>query len=201
MPEPIRELPADYVMADRYLLTDQKVLMRLNLAALIPLFAMLVFMAVWQVIVGQLRVMGILPAPIFNIELPWWASLVVSLVIVLPLHELLHGLTIRYYGHPVKYGFKPQLGILYALAENALFRRREYIVILLMPIVVITLLGMAINALAGDGLAYTVALGVIFNAGGAIGDLWMTGIVLRYPARVIVKDETTGFSIFDRRNG
>lgn len=36
----------------------------------------------------------------------------------------------------------------------------------------------------------------IFNASGAIGDMWMTIIVLRYPAAAYVMDERDGLRLF-----
>jgi hypothetical protein len=47
-----------------------------------------------------------------------------------------------------------------------------------------------------DWAGYYVSLGVILNAGSAIGDLWMLLVVLRYPASAIVRDEEDGIRIY-----
>ncbi|MDX2161931.1 MAG: DUF3267 domain-containing protein [bacterium] len=197
MPNPVRELPAGYAVHRRYILTDRRLLLILNLAALIPLGAALLLMAVWQVIVGQLRAAGVAAPLALPFDPPWWLSLIGVLVVVLPLHELLHGIVMRHFGHRVRYGFKPSMGVLYALAENALFRRNEFLLVLLTPLTVITLAGMLLNLVMPESLTYTIALGVIFNAGGAVGDLWMTGVLLHYKKRVIVQDDAQGFTVYD----
>jgi hypothetical protein len=194
MPTPIHELPPDYVLSDRFTLEDRKLILRLNIAALIPLGIALVWMAVWQVIADRLR--GGPPLIQTDINIQWWVGVILLLIIVLPLHELLHGLAMALVGHRAKFGFKPELGVLYALAKDKYFRRDEYLFVLLTPLVVITLLGMAINLIGVSGLTLYVAIGVILNAGGAVGDLWMTALVLRFPRRAIIQDEDTGFSVF-----
>jgi hypothetical protein len=36
----------------------------------------------------------------------------------------------------------------------------------------------------------------VLNAGGAIGDLWMTGLALRYSSTALVRDEADSIRIF-----
>ena len=45
-------------------------------------------------------------------------------------------------------------------------------------------------------LAYYLAIAAVLNAGGAIGDLWSVGVLLRYPAQVLVRDEADRFRIY-----
>lgn len=189
---PIRELPADYTEALHYVLTEGRRLLWLNVAALVPLVIALLGMAVWWVVVMQLR------AGQAEVEgsLPWWVGIIGIFVIVLPLHELIHGIAIQSLGHRARYGFKPSVGVLYATADGALFRRNEYVVIALAPLIVITLLGMGLMLIAPGWLAYTIAMGVVLNAGGAIGDIWSVVLTLRYPASALVRDEGDGFRIY-----
>lgn len=196
--QPLHELPAGYTEYHRYVLTDQRLLLMLNLAALIPLALSLILMALWQaIVVGGLRSAGIVhPLPSGG-DIPWWLGVIIGFFVVLPFHELLHGIMIRRFGHRVKYGIKWEMGALYALAENALFRRNQYLIVLLTPITVITLLGLLLNLWLPDSWSYVVVLGVALNAGGAIGDLWMARILLRFPPHVIIRDDATGFTLFD----
>ena len=77
-----------------------------------------------------------------------------------------------------------------------MFRRNEYIAVALAPLTGITLLGMTLMLALPDALVYYAALGVAFNAGGAVGDLWAAVIVLRFPADALVRDEEDGFRVF-----
>jgi hypothetical protein len=57
---------------------------------------------------------------------------------------------------------------------------------------------MALMALLPDGVAYNIGLAVIFNAASAIGDLWMTAVVLRCPRSALVRDEMDSIRVFAR---
>ena len=105
-------------------------------------------------------------------------------------------MTIAWFGHQVRYGTKLSKGVLYATAENALFRRNEYLAVALAPLVGITLLAMMLMLIVPQGLAYYIGIAAVLNAGGAIGDLWSVGVLLRYPADVLVRDEADGFRIY-----
>lgn len=189
-PQPIHELPSDYDEVRHVQLTEDRLLLWLNVLSVIPIVAMLAVMAVWWVVVS----IGREPQP--DMPIPWWVALVAAIVIVLPLHELLHGVTIAYFGQRVRYGAKLSKGVLYATADQALFRRNEYLTVALMPLVGITLLVMVLMAFVPQWLAYYCGIAAVLNAGGAIGDLWSVGILWRYPAQALVRDEADGFRIY-----
>lgn len=187
---PIHDLPPDYVEVQHIELTDDKLLLRLNLLALIPLAIMLVFMGIWWWIASQINPPG-QPLPI-----PWWLALILVMLIVLPLHELFHGLVITAIGHQARYGMKLSKGVLYATADQALFRRREYLIVALAPLVGITLLAMLLMLIVPQWVGYYIGIGAVVNAGGAIGDLWAVKLLWPYPADALVRDEADGFRIF-----
>lgn len=189
-PQPIHELPPGYVEARHVRLTEDRLLFWLNVLSVIPIIVMLVLMAVWWAVVS----VGRAPGP--EAPVSWWVALVAAIVIVLPLHELLHGVTIAYFGQRVRYGAKLSKGVLYATADQALFRRSEYLTVALAPLVGITLLVMVLMALVPQWLAYYCGIAAVLNAGGAIGDLWSVGILWRYPASSLVRDEADGFRIY-----
>jgi hypothetical protein len=192
----IHELPPHYHEIKHVVLTEDKLLIRLNILALVPLLIMLVWMAIWWVIVSAGG-----RAPSVSIDIPWWLAIIAIILIVLPLHELLHGLTITAFGHQARYGMKLSKGVLYATSESALFRRNEYIAIALAPLVGITLAAMLLMLIVPQGLAYYVGIAAVLNAGGAIGDLWSTWLLLRYPSSVLVRDEADGFRIYAAGSG
>ena len=120
MPHPrtLQTLPIDYEEALYLSLTAGRRLLWLNLAAIgLLLVALVVF-------VGWLLLYHTLGAPLTIASLPDGMSRGVGLlmlVAVLPLHELLHGLAMSYYGHRPRYGVKPLKGVLYATADGAYF--------------------------------------------------------------------------------
>lgn len=191
---PIHELPPGCVEIKHLVLTDTRTLTMLNLLGLVPLIGGVLVMALYWSWIAPLR-----PSiPPLNAPLPDLLMIVLVFVITLPLHELIHGVAIRWAGHTPRYGMKLDKGVLYATAENALFRRDEYIVVALAPFMVISLFVLAILWVVPDGWVYWLSLAAALNAGGAIGDLWMTGVLLRFPRRVLVRDEADGFRVFDQ---
>jgi hypothetical protein len=190
--KPVITLPPNYQEVHYMSINERGVLVWLNFLSLVPLAisALLVFGAllVYNEELGAPLAVGSLPN-----SLP--APLGVALVlIVLPLHEWIHGLVIARCGHRPRYGVK--LFVLFATSDGALFRRDEFIRVALAPLVVITALGSLIMLFLPFGLAYWVALAVILNAGGAIGDLWMTAIALRYDSSALIRDEEDSMRIF-----
>ncbi len=190
---PLHDLPPGYVEREHLVATEPETLLRLAKWSLLPLAAALVGMALWAVLLARLR-------PGFEIGgQPFFASTALSLLLlvgVLPLHEAIHGLAILWTGHKPRFGMELNKGILYATADNALFRRREFVVIALAPLVVISA-GALLGTLLLPGSAYIpVTLAAALNANGAIGDLWMARAVLRYPPDMLVRDEQDGIRIF-----
>lgn len=196
--QPIHELPPDYHEVAYFTANEPRTLLWLNLLALLPLFIAFVGMNNWLEYVRGVR--G---------TLDWgaaWLDLVMiafALFGVLLLHEWLHGIAIMWYGHKARYGAKTapigrlQIPImLYATTDNGLFRRHEFIVIALTPLIAITILGMALGFILPDRWHFYLSLAVALNAGGAIGDMWMTGIVLHYPPSTLVRDEADSIRIF-----
>ena len=85
-------------------------------------------------------------------DVGWWAVAVNILVVVglgtafIVPHEWLHGLAIRYYGGEARYGVGVAHFILpyaYATTEHE-FTRNQFIVVLLTPLVVLTLVGVPV---------------------------------------------------------
>jgi hypothetical protein len=192
--DPIRELPPGYQEVRYMSINERGVLLWLNLLSLVPLAisGLIVFGAllVYHEELGSPLVISGLPASI-----PAALGLAVVLI-VLPAHEWIHGLVIAHCGHKPRYGVK--LFVLFATSDGALFRRDEFIRIALAPLAVVTAAGGLVMLFLPFGLAYWVGLAIILNAGGAIGDLWMTATVLRYDSSALIRDEEDSMRIFAR---
>lgn len=135
----------------------------------------------------------------------WWTDalnvliiVILGTVFIIP-HEWLHGLAIRYYGGEPRYGVGVAHFILpyaYATTDHE-FSRNQFIVVLLTPLVVLTLVGVPLMVVFEWGwLIVPLAL----NAAGAVADVWMTLVVVSYPAHVRVVDHETGVRIVGRRS-
>jgi hypothetical protein len=191
----IHTLPDGYIEVKHLVATEQRTLLWLNLASLVPLIIALLFMGWWWAFVRQLR------GP-YNTAFAETLSSIVAVVVVIIVtfgaHELTHGLAIRWAGHTPRFGMKLQKGVLYATADGALFPRNHFVVIALAPLVLLTVIGMIGMVFVPDSIGYYVGLIVVLNAAGAIGDLWMTAVVLRYPPDALVRDEADSIRIFTR---
>lgn len=132
----------------------------------------------------------------------WWWSLALSFLaflalialVILP-HEFCHGIAIRAFGGEPRYG----LGVAYFLFPYAFattetrLTRNQFIVVALTPLVVLTVLGVPLMLLFElPWLAIPLAM----NVGGAVGDVWMSLLLLSYPAGVTVLDRETGVEVY-----
>ena len=122
--------------------------------------------------------------------------IVVGMVVYVFAHEWVHGVFIRIFtGEPAKFGFKAGSGMVYA-SSSWFFSRPAYITIALAPVVV---WGVVLGVLMGDVPAeYFWCLYVIqiFNISGAVGDLYVTWLVMRMPKGVLIYDEGVSMKFF-----
>jgi hypothetical protein len=157
-----------------------------------------VFSTLYQMATGHVARFQFAPSGI-----GWWTEALNVVVIVIlgtafivP-HEWLHGLAIRYYGGEARYGVGIAHFILpyaYATTDHE-FSRNQFIVVLLTPLVVLTVLGVPLMIVFEWGW---LIVPLTLNAAGAIADVWMTLMVLSYPAHVRIVDHEGGVRILGR---
>jgi len=157
-----------------------------------------VFSSLYQATTGQAASFRFAPPGI-----GWWTDALNVLVIVIlgtafivP-HEWFHGLAIRYYGGEARYGVGVAHFILpyaYATTDHE-FSRNQFIVVLLTPLVALTLLGVPLMILFEWGW---LIVPLTLNAAGAVADVWMTLMVLSYPAHIRIADHEGGVRILGR---
>ncbi len=124
---------------------------------------------------------------------------IVAYLLVLALHEGLHGLVFALLGGRPVFGARLPFA-LYCGAPNQLFTRNAYIVVGLAPLALISLAGIALIVLA-PGLAPYVQLGLIGNFSGSAGDVWAVRVLLRQPPTRLVQDTETGFEVYTVQRG
>jgi hypothetical protein len=117
----------------------------------------------------------------------------------LVLHELIHGVFMSKYGGKPSYG----AGIAYFIlpyfyaTTKTVFLRNQFIVISIAPLVLISLVGIGLIA-AFPSIAHWIFIPFVINASGAVGDIWVTRNVLRYPKHVLLEDQKTGLIIYGK---
>jgi hypothetical protein len=161
----------------------------------VNLLSLVMLAVVGAVFVGWVVLLNRMPKGL-NFQLPQAVILILAVVATLVLHELAHGLAM------VAYGARPRFGVLwqglmfYATSPGYAFRRNDYLVVILAPLVGLSLLALMVILFMPPEVALLVALCATVNGAGAVGDLWIMLITLRYPERAYVMDERDGMRIF-----
>ncbi|MFP4321424.1 MAG: DUF3267 domain-containing protein [Anaerolineales bacterium] len=195
MPRPrtVVQLPAGYQEVYALRVTQGYRLLWLNIVAL---GVFVLWLGLWGgYLVGYHALGAPLVVPGLPDALPHWLGWALVLM-VLPLHEWLHGLAMRYFGHQPRYGVKLLLGVLYATSDGAYFWRDQFIRVALAPLALISLVGAGLALVLPFGLAYWVIIAVILNATGALGDLWMVRVARRFEPQALILDEADGMRVF-----
>lgn len=191
---PITVLPAQYREVHVFSVNERGMLLKLNVLSLIPLVisSLIVFGAllVYHEEIGAPLVIHALPDHVP--ALPG----ILLILLVLPLHELCHGVLIRHYGHQPRYGAKWL--VMFATSDGAYFRRVEFVRVALAPLVIITAAGGLLLLFLPQGFASWVAWAVTLNAAGSIGDLWMVAVAQRFDSSILIRDEADRMRVFGR---
>lgn len=121
---------------------------------------------------------------------------VIALVLVLLIHELVHGLFYWWFA-----GKRPIFGIRgllpYTAAPSGVyFPRNQFLVVGMAPLVLLTLVGLLLIVIAPVVVVPIILLFVAFNAGGAAGDLLMSASLLSYSPDALMHDSDTGVIVY-----
>jgi hypothetical protein len=103
-------------------------------------------------------------------------------------HELVHGVVAGRYDYEVTYGAAPHMGAFYATPFHQFQRRVDLFPIVLAPVVVISLVGVLLLFVPVPWVALAAFLALVFNAVGAVGDLYYTVVLLRSPPGTLFYD-------------
>ncbi len=125
------------------------------------------------------------------------AAVLAGGLLTIVLRELTHGLAMRMFGARPRYGILWKGPMFYATSPGYAYRRNNYVVTALAPFVFLSAL-FVLGMWLLQGTLWVALLGICgaLNAAGAIGDMWITMIVLRYPATAYVMDERDGMHVF-----
>jgi hypothetical protein len=158
----------------------------------VPLFVL------WSGIFYQLAIrLGRLPA---SFKIQFGPDLLIALfgiIMTLVLHEFMHGITMQVFGAHPQYGVLWKQLMFYATSPGYVYPRGQFLAIALAPLVLLSLLAvLGMLLLAGSNMVIVLSLLAAINAAGAIGDLWIVTIVLRYPSYAYIMDERDGIRVF-----
>jgi putative zincin peptidase len=123
----------------------------------------------------------------------------VALLVTLPLHELVHAAFVVLFGGRPRFGagIKGAMPYLYVTDPGRRFNRNRFIVIALAPLVLID--GVALALILIQPSWSWAAVAFVVNTSGAIGDLWVVGLLVRFPPWALVEDRTLGFAVWSPR--
>ena len=112
------------------------------------------------------------------------------------LHELVHGVCMKYFsGAPVRYGFTG----LYAYAgSEAYFTKKRYFIIALAPVAVWGVVLLALCMLVPAPWFWTVYLIQIGNIAGAAGDFYVVWRFAAMPPDILVRDAGVDMTVYSR---
>lgn len=125
----------------------------------------------------------------------WIGINIVGYILILPIHELIHAAAFLLWGGKPYFGTKLPYA-LYCGAKNQLFRRNQYFVVGLAPLVVITLAGILFTLLSPALASYTL-FATIGNVSGAAGDVWVVRRLLRRSRSILVEDTEAGYRAWE----
>ena len=88
---------------------------------------------------------------------------------------------------------------MYAYAgSDAYFNKKQYVIIALAPVVFFGVVFLLLNLFLPSEWFWTIYLLQIFNLSGAAGDFYMTNLMTKLPADVLVHDSGTAMNIYYR---
>ncbi len=122
-----------------------------------------------------------------------------TIVFTMLFHEFIHGMAVSMYGGKPRYGTGVAHYILPYLytTTGTIFRRNQFIVILMAPLILISVLGV-VSMIVFPAIAHWFLIPLTLNAAGAIGDLWMTFSIVRYPEHILLADDHSGLTIYGK---
>ena len=124
-----------------------------------------------------------------------WVLFLLASVLVIVFHEIIHGVFFWIFlrDRPT-FGFRGAYA--FAAAPDWFIPRRQFAVIGLAPLLVITTVGLLALPLTPSNLLPASLFALTINAAGAVGDLFVVGWLFTKPPSVLVNDEGDRFSMF-----
>jgi hypothetical protein len=130
-----------------------------------------------------------------NITLQGIFLLLGSIILFLVFHEMLHGIFFWIFSR-ARPSFGVRGGYAYAAAPGWYFPPRQYAIIGLAPFIGLTILGLLLVMIVPVGFLGAVLAGMVTNAAGSVGDLWIIFLVMRERRSILIEDFGDGFNFY-----
>jgi hypothetical protein len=122
-------------------------------------------------------------------------AILVTIIIMLVLHELIHGLFFWIYTHE-RPKFALRSGYAFAAAPNWYLPKFQYILVGLSPLVIISILCIVLASIVPPTLVPYPFFTATFNAAGALGDIIVVIWISKQSKNILVKDQGDKFSSY-----
>ena len=171
-------------MIEKTLVTEQPLwVFRLTsglAARLIPLSA---FLVVASIALYGLVARQSLAAAAFSVP-----ALVLTAILVIPVHEALHGAGYFAFGGRPKFGagIRGAMPYFYATCPGKRFAWGQMLIIGALPLVVIDIVAVAVAGYSP--LVLPAGLAFVLNTTGAVGDIWILAVMLQTPRTALFED-------------
>jgi hypothetical protein len=177
-----------YIYKEIDLIKDRKLLVFVNILS--------VAIAVLMGAIGLIIWMNHVPldSMLMGISNYKWVFFVVGSLAYVFLHELTHGIFMKYYS-----GIKPVYGfrVVFAYAgSEALFSKKQYMVISLSPVVIFGVILATLNLLLSFEWFWVIWLIQMVNVSGAAGDIYVMDMIKKMPSEILVKDTGTAMTLY-----
>ena len=121
-------------------------------------------------------------------------SLLGATVVLPVVHELIHGAAAALIGARPVYGIVPPVAAFCHFER--LVTRGQYAIITVAPLLVISVVGLALMPVTPGLLQWPLLALLIANAAGAIGDVWLLAQLRAVPAQALIADTAVGFEVY-----
>jgi hypothetical protein len=125
----------------------------------------------------------------------WFVINSIGSLVILPIHELIHGLAFLFWGGKPFFGAKLPFA-LYCGARQQIFPRNYYLVVGLAPLVIITIAALILTLFFPLLASYTLFAN-LSNFSGAVGDVWVATRIAQQPAHILVEDTDAGYRAWE----
>ena len=185
------ELPVDYQAILHWRIAERASrILFMNLLSIPLAFVFGIFFFLFIRVFGK-------PPEIMPVDSIQTVVLLIGILMVFALHEVTHGIVMRFFGAQPKYGFIWKGLMFYATAPDYAFLRNQYLVVSLAPLVSLSILAcFGILIQTGTSNVWLWAAWATINGSGTIGDLWIIAVTLRYPKYAYIIDERDGIRVF-----
>ena len=192
----VKDLPTNYHLLSTLNLSEKKVILWLNLAA-IPLLFVYGYIFIYLINLQRSYSPFITGIIGFFTSFSFWKLIVLllSIIVMLILHELIHGIFFYMFTHqPPKFALKS--GYAFAAAPGWYLPCSKYIFVGLSPLVIISFTSIFLCWVVFPFLIPYLLIIATFNAAGSLGDMIVIGWVLMQPAATYILDEGDKFFSF-----